>query len=50
MHPNPLVNIVYYELINNYNILIKSKLNNDNFNKQLEKVYLNELEFLETNI
>ncbi len=39
---------VYNELIYNYDLLINKQFNEKQFNEQLEKVYLNELELLET--
>jgi hypothetical protein len=45
---NPTVIAMYNELINNYDILISRQLDEKSFNTQLEKVYLNELELLET--
>lgn len=45
---NPAVNAMYNELINNYDILVSRQLDEKSFNIQLEKVYLNELDLLET--
>ena len=45
---SPAVLAIYNELLNNYDILVSRQLDQQSFNKQLEKVYLNELELLET--
>jgi hypothetical protein len=45
---NPSVIAAYNELLYNYNILISSQLDEKSFDSQLNKVYLSELELLET--
>ena len=45
---NPAVLAIYNELLNNYDILVSKQLDQKSFNLQLDKVYLNELELLET--
>lgn len=45
---NPSIIASYNELLYNYNKLISSSLDEESFNIQLDKVYLSELELLET--
>jgi len=45
---NPSIMAAYNELINNYEMLISKQLDDKSFNIQLDKVYLNELELIET--
>ena len=45
---NTSVIAIYNELLHNYDKLISSQLDEKSFNSQLEKVYLNEFELLET--
>lgn len=45
---NPSIMATYNELLYNYDKLVASQLNDKSFNAQLEKVYLSELELLET--
>lgn len=45
---NPAIMAIYTELKNNYDILLSRQLDKNSFDNQLEKIYQNELEFLET--
>lgn len=45
---NPSIVASYNELLYNYNKLVSSQLDEKNFNLQLNKVYISELELLET--
>ena len=45
---NPIVLAIYNELLYNYDILVSKQLDQKSFNSQLDKVYLNEFELLET--
>jgi len=45
---NSLVNASYNELLYNYNLLVNKQLNQKDFDTQLEKVYMSELDLLES--
>jgi hypothetical protein len=45
---NPSVLASYNELVYNYELLVSKQLDKKNFEEQLEKVYLSELDLLET--
>lgn len=45
---NPSIVASYNELLYNYNKLVSSQLDETNFNSQINKVYMSELELLET--
>lgn len=45
---NSLVNASYNELLYNYNLLINKQLNQKDFDKQLEKVYMSEFDLLQS--
>jgi hypothetical protein len=45
---NPSILASYNELVHNYDLLVSKQLDEKNFEEQLEKVYLSELDLLET--
>ena len=45
---NPAIMAIYYEMQNNYDVLISKQMDKSTFDEQLNKIYHNELEFLET--